>query len=360
MAMWMPPGAEPMTEEEKADFAAMDALREEAVVELKEEGNEFLKKGKKHSKDALDCYTRAIDQKSANVINNSVLYANRSQVNLLLGNYRRAITDAEDAIKLNPANVKAYYRGAKAALALNLWAESNEFCSGGLKYDPMNDELKKLQAQGQQKLAEEAERKKRSLEIKSRFEALLSTISKRNLQIGKALYKERTGPQIPFVDRSGILHWPVLLLYGEVMVSDLIEDFPETDMFRSHIEVMFPKDAPPLDWVRRKEYSRDRIELYYQVNAGPALSRKELLNSMMEGEVGLEGLDMNELASDDSETISTSGLKDPRWVKVDEKMTLHDVLTHPNHIIPGVPAFYGVASGTSFREKFLGGRWSAP
>jgi tetratricopeptide (TPR) repeat protein len=71
-----------------------------------EEGNAFLKQGKKHYADALDCYTRAINQKSANALHNSVLYGNRAQVNLLLGNYRRAINDAEDAIKLNPANVK--------------------------------------------------------------------------------------------------------------------------------------------------------------------------------------------------------------------------------------------------------------
>lgn len=70
--------------------------------------------------------------------------------------------------------LQAYYRGAKAGLALKLWAEASEFCSGGLKYDPGNEELRKLQAQGQQRLAEEAERKKRSLETKSRFEVLSS------------------------------------------------------------------------------------------------------------------------------------------------------------------------------------------
>jgi hypothetical protein len=35
MALLMEPGSEPMTEEEKADFAAMESIREEAAVELK-------------------------------------------------------------------------------------------------------------------------------------------------------------------------------------------------------------------------------------------------------------------------------------------------------------------------------------
>lgn len=62
--------------------------------------------GKKHYSDAIDCYTRAIDQKALSNSENSVLFANRAHVNLLLGNYRRALTDAEEAIKLCPSNIK--------------------------------------------------------------------------------------------------------------------------------------------------------------------------------------------------------------------------------------------------------------
>lgn len=65
-----------------------------------------MKKGKKHYSDAIDCYTRAINQKILNDSDTSVLYANRAHVNLLLGNYRRALTDAKESIKLCPTNVK--------------------------------------------------------------------------------------------------------------------------------------------------------------------------------------------------------------------------------------------------------------
>lgn len=40
------------------------------------------------------------------------------------------------------------------------------------------------------------------------------------------------------LDRNGILHWPVLLLYAEVMSSDFIEDFCETDMFSVHLDII--------------------------------------------------------------------------------------------------------------------------
>ncbi|PKI41111.1 hypothetical protein CRG98_038639 [Punica granatum] len=106
MALWMEAGAEPKTESEMVDLDAIAALKESAAIELKEKGNEYVKKGKRHYKDAVDCYTRAINQKVPSDSDNSTLYANRAHVNLLLGNYRRALSDSEEAIKLCPTNVK--------------------------------------------------------------------------------------------------------------------------------------------------------------------------------------------------------------------------------------------------------------
>ena len=62
--------------------------------------------GKKHYSDAIDCYTRAINQNALSDSESSILFANRAHVNLLLGNHRRALTDAQEALKLNPSNVK--------------------------------------------------------------------------------------------------------------------------------------------------------------------------------------------------------------------------------------------------------------
>lgn len=78
------------------------------VLPLQEKGNEYVKMGKKHYSDAIDCYTRAINQKVLSDSENSVLFANRAHVNLLLGNYRHALTDTQEAIKLCPTNTKVY------------------------------------------------------------------------------------------------------------------------------------------------------------------------------------------------------------------------------------------------------------
>lgn len=75
-------------------------------VSFQEQGNEYVKKGKKHYSDAVDCYTRAINQKALSDAETSIIYSNRAHVNVLLGNYRRGLEDAEEAIKLCPTNVK--------------------------------------------------------------------------------------------------------------------------------------------------------------------------------------------------------------------------------------------------------------
>lgn len=50
------------------------------------------------------------------------------------------------------------------------------------------------------------------------------------------------------------------------MVTDFIEDFMETDNFRFHLDDMFGEGSPPLAWDQRREYTRDRVQLYYQVS----------------------------------------------------------------------------------------------
>jgi hypothetical protein len=63
-------------------------------------------------------------------------------------------------------------------------------------------------------------------------------MGKRGVKLGKAAYQELTGVKKPVLDEQGVLHWPVLLLYPEVMSSDFIEDFPDIDTFLPHLDVI--------------------------------------------------------------------------------------------------------------------------
>ncbi|KAE8668787.1 Tetratricopeptide repeat (TPR)-like superfamily protein isoform 3 [Hibiscus syriacus] len=226
MALWMEAGSEPKTETEIADLQAIAALKESTALELR------------HYQEAIDCYTRAINQKALNDQDTSVLYSNRAHVNLILGNFRRALTDSQDAIKLSPANIKAYYRAAKACLSLNLLPEAKSYCESGIEKDSSNEELKKL---GKQIALKKLEREHREAKVSNAVveaKGLVSATEDRRLKLGNAMHRELTGLRNPVLDKNRILHWHVLLLYAEVMSCDFIEDFCETDMFSAHLDII--------------------------------------------------------------------------------------------------------------------------
>ncbi|KAF4378180.1 hypothetical protein F8388_009030 [Cannabis sativa] len=337
MALWMEPGSEPLTETEKADLDAIAALKESSAIELKEKGNEFVKMGKKHYSEAVDCYTRAINQKALGDSETSIILSNRAHVNILLGNYRRAITDAEDAIKLSPTNVK-----------------------NGLKHDPDNQELKKLLRQINSLKFEQEQRQAQVSKAVGEAKDLLSAIESRGYKIGKPMFRDLIGLRKPLMDKNKMVHWPVLLLYAEVMSSDFIEDFCETDMFT--LSNMFSESAPPLPWDTENNYTREAIELYYEAASGVCLPKKKILQYLLEG---TPASNVEDIGDDDKDAAEDANLGisagSSKWIKVNERRTLHNVLKEPNFIIQGIPVFYVVSKkSTDFYRKFKAGLWTLP
>lgn len=359
MALWMEKGSEPLTENEKADLEAIAAIKESSALELKEKGNQYVKMGKKHYSDAIDCYTRAIDQKASSDSETSILFSNRAHVNLLLGNFRRALNDANDSIKLSPSNIKAIYRAAKASFSLNSLDEAQDYCQMGLHLDPKNEELKKLDKQIETKILENEKHEAEVSNAIAEAKELVSAIENRGLKIGKPMYRELTGLRKPVLDKSNILHWPVLLLYAEVMSSDFIEDFCETDMFSVHLDMVFSEDQP-LSWDVENNYKREFIELYYEAGSGPRLSKQKLLQYLLEGTAAATSGEV--IGDEEKDAVEDFKLNksSPKWIKVNERRTLHDVLKEPNFIIPEIPVFYVVSKQSSFYSKFKDEKWAPP
>ncbi|KAG8379480.1 hypothetical protein BUALT_Bualt07G0092900 [Buddleja alternifolia] len=359
MALWMEAGSEPKTNEEIIDLQAISAIKHSAAIELKDKGNEYVKKGKKHYSDAIDCYTRAINQKALNDSESSLLYSNRAHVNLLLGNYRRALQDAEEAVKLSPTNVKALYRAVKASLSLNQLDEAKSYCEKGLQQSQDNEELKKLSSQINTKISENEQREIEVSKALALAKGLVSAFEDRQVKIGKAMYQELTGIKKPMLDKNNILHWPVLLLYAEVKSSDIIEDFCETDMFSVHLDMMFSESSPPLPWDTKNAYTRDALELYYEADSGVCLSKKEILRCLLDGTAAshLEKFGVEETDAAPSSVASGNG---PKWVRANERRTLHDILKSPDIVVPGIPVFYVISKKSSFYKDFKSGNWAPP
>ncbi|KAM7270435.1 hypothetical protein ACFE04_029649 [Oxalis oulophora] len=375
MALWMDSGSHPQTQSEIDDLEAIQALKESTAIELKEKGNEFFKMGTKHYNDAIDCYTRAINQNALSDGEMSVLFSNRAHVNLLLQNYRRALNDAEMAVKLSDTNVKAHYRAAKAALSLKLLSEAHSFCKSGLEHDPDNKEIEKLEKQISSLRIEQEQHEAEVSKAITDAKDIVSATDKRGIKIGKAVYRELTGLRKPILDKNKILHWPVVLLYAEVMSSDFIEDFCHLCLFVLSNAMlcillspftpsnMFAEDSPPLPWDKENNYTREAIELFYEAGSGESLSKTELYRYLLEGTAGVNAdaiADENKDEAPRSNHDSSKGNGPSKMVKVNEKRTLHDVLREANFIIPGIPVFYVVSKRSGFYKDFKAGKWAPP
>ena len=107
----------------------------ETAKEWKDKGNALVKE--KKYKDALDCYTKAIEIDP----NDPILYSNRSAMHLNLSEFNEALTDAEKAISIKSDYGKAYLRKGKALEGLNKVDEALETYKLGLEKDKENAQL---------------------------------------------------------------------------------------------------------------------------------------------------------------------------------------------------------------------------
>ena len=103
--------------------------------EWKDKGNGLVKE--KKYKEALDCYTKAIEIDP----NDPILYSNRSAMHLNLAEYDQAITDAEKAISLKSDYAKAYLRKGKALEGQQRLQEALDTYKLGLEKDKTNAQL---------------------------------------------------------------------------------------------------------------------------------------------------------------------------------------------------------------------------
>ena len=146
------------------------------------------------------------------------------------------------------------------------------------------------------------------------------------------------------------------------MSSDFIKDFCEHDMFSTHIHMLFAGDSPPLPWDENHAYTRETVELYYQSNAGHALPERKFFQYLLEDTAGagVKSFDQQEADDKDMDANFASKLDkaSPRWVKVNERKPLLDVLKQRGYVIPRIPVFYLVSCQSIFYEEFVSGYWS--
>lgn len=214
---------------------------------------------------------------------------NRALCNLELKNYGSCNRDCAAALRLNPLNVKAYYRSGTANLALDKLVKARDACDLGLKIDPANKSLLLLSGKIDKRKTylDEQERRRLEREEKARREAatLALALKGRNIAVRKTTSEP---PQLEDAavhladpnDAASTLSLPCLLLYPLHNQTDFVKSFAEDESVGQHLEYILP-----LPWDQDHEYLPDKVDCYIEtktgglVKAGKKMALLRILNT---------------------------------------------------------------------------------
>lgn len=199
---------------------------------------------------------------------------NRSACHVQLQNYRSATLDCAHVLRLNPKNIKAFYRSGVALLALAKIPEADDACAHGLALDENHKDLKILAGQIVQKAQEvDAKRKKEeAAEVRRKQEAYVLVAALRARGI-----RTRVTAQPPDMDDARVrlvpdpvdptssLVFPTVLLYPLHLQSDFIKEFGETETLGERLDYILGERAP---WDAEGEYRPKEVECYMETPTG--------------------------------------------------------------------------------------------
>lgn len=200
------------------------------------------------------------------------LYVNRAACHLELKNYRSCWLDCAGALKLNPKNLKAFYRSAKALLAVGRIVEADDACARGLGIDEGNVALKAVARdiikKNEEVTAKQRREDERVYKEKRRAMLLRAALKARGI-------KTRTTAQPPDMedakvalvpdpdDPTSSLTFPTVLLYPADLETDFIKAFNEQESLTDHLSYVFP-----LPWDQKGEYRLAGVECYMDTVSG--------------------------------------------------------------------------------------------
>lgn len=126
-----------------ADVLSAQPKDEESRLKLVEEIKNRAKQciGTRNFPECVALYSKAIELSSSEPSAQAILYANRSMCNLNMSKGADALSDAEDAVRLDASYVKGYYRLAMAHGLLNQHGAAKEALIRGLTMKPDDKEL---------------------------------------------------------------------------------------------------------------------------------------------------------------------------------------------------------------------------
>ena len=234
--------------------------------------------------------------------------------------------DSKRALACDPKNIKAAWRGAKAALALKKYKFAMDFIYEGLKNGKNNDlmQLKQqIETQMKKERQKETQKTETEKEIKEKENLFNLALKKRNLVRGeKDIFNiQKMYKDLPQYDhQTDTICWPVLLIYPAYEKSDFVQSFDENDNLLSLLETVFEEGSQPLSYDTKNVLVYENIKnlrVFVQTNA-------------------------------------ESRIKNQRWVSLDLNLPIKKVLVIDEYHIPFIPVFYVLDNSQieEFLEKY--------
>lgn len=196
------------------------------------------------------------------------LYVNRAATHLSLRNHRSTTLDCAAALRLNPSNLKALYRSARALLLTDRLPAARDACARGLALSPSNPPLLALSADITAREAALAAKDAAEARAAHREKLLKAALAARGIvtrETGRPPEMEdarvRLVPDEESAESSVVV--PVLLLYPEDGETDFIKQFGETETLGQHFGYVFP-----LPWDREGRYTAEGVECFAEAAGG--------------------------------------------------------------------------------------------
>ncbi|KAM0699652.1 hypothetical protein Q7P36_000655 [Cladosporium allicinum] len=258
---------------------ALAALKGPKVPSHLEDGNPMLKVVELDDDETCEKKERALEE---------ACLANRALCQLEMKNYGSCNRDCASTLKLNPRNVKAWYRAASSCLALDKLPEALDAAECGLKFDPSSKPLEAIQLRIAKRIQSVADLEKWRKEREER-----ASREKSNLKF--ALRSRgiltRSTPNPPDMEDSAIsladvndpksvLSFPVIFLYPLEAQSDFVKACAEDETLGDHLEYILP---PP--WDQDGEYAPEETECYMETVSGGLIKagKKLILLKLLSG-----------------------------------------------------------------------------
>ncbi|CAL9731265.1 hsp70/Hsp90 co-chaperone Cns1p [Monosporozyma unispora] len=265
---------------ENVELEALKALAYEGepyevAGNFKNQGNDLYKT--KKYKDARALYTKGIDVKCDDAKINEALFSNRAACELELKNYRRCINDCKEALKLNPMNLKCYFRMGKAFLALDNLEEAQETVDFGLKIDETNVSLQNLakniikrmdeiKANEEAKLKEKQDKENKKIMLESAL-TLRNVKSITTKEPAELLRESQTKLEDP-MDFESQMIYPAIVMYPTTDEFDFIGEVSELTTVQELIDLVMQRPPKWFETEEHKNFSPKKLIAFMETENG--------------------------------------------------------------------------------------------